>query len=181
VGFGHTAVVLPVVLPQVHQPTLHAAADADGTVHSHAQTAPFLCALQAGAAAKAAYGLDPSSPYMPHLSLLYSNADEQQRQAAPAAFPCAAAHLCALFSLFLVVGLVPASFEACGAVTQQMRLNCPALASCRREIVAEKQQRLFGAAHQQRLEGKQPPLLQADECGFDVDSLTGGRSNLCAC
>ena len=68
----------------------------DSCAHVHARPAPLLCALQAGAAARAAYGLDPSSSYMPHMSLLYSDADEQQWQAASAGSAGAAAHVCAL-------------------------------------------------------------------------------------
>ena len=41
--------------------------------------AVLLNALQAGSAARAAYGQDPASRYMPHLSLLYSDIPEEER------------------------------------------------------------------------------------------------------
>lgn len=34
---------------------------------------------QAGAAARVAFGQDPAAPYMPHLSLLYSDIPEEER------------------------------------------------------------------------------------------------------
>lgn len=36
--------------------------------------------MQAGAAAREAYGHDPRSRYMPHLSLLYADIDQQERE-----------------------------------------------------------------------------------------------------
>lgn len=41
-------------------------------------------ASQAGALARAAYGQDTQSPYMPHLSLLYSDLPQEERAAVAA-------------------------------------------------------------------------------------------------
>lgn len=35
--------------------------------------------MKAGSAAREAFGLDPGSPYMPHLSLLYSDINQNRR------------------------------------------------------------------------------------------------------
>lgn len=55
------------------------------------QLTPLLETLkQAGAAARAAFGRDPASPYMPHLSLLYSDIPAEERWVWAVEAPCTA-------------------------------------------------------------------------------------------
>lgn len=101
--------------------------------------------MQAGAAARAAYGQDPAAPYMPHLSLLYSDMPAEDRW----------------MRLWQFYNSVPPCYWRPAPTllppTPPMR--------CRQRIMAEEQQRLFG--------GGDAALLQGEELGFGVDSLTG--------
>ena len=65
----------------------------------------------------------------------------------------------------LIAAMAPGTFFGCSCCGSA-RCSLPPPASSRQRIVGEEQQRLFGG------DGGSP-LLQGDELGFDVHSLTG--------